>query len=268
MMNIKGYLALTRAGIIEQLNFRLGTAVVFLGNLIYLLIIYFLWKAIFASSGADIVNGMTFEDTMIYLVLAMALFNFMEVYFVWSMGRDIQSGRIILDILKPLPFERYMFFANSGNLAVNFFLTLIPTMAIVYIISDGAFLLGINLLFFVVSCIFALMINFSINFFVATICLYTESIWGINIMKEVIVLLLSGASIPLAFFPEGLRSVVGYLPFQAVYNTPLSILIQKEISVQDSLHKILVQIVWAVITGAAAHAFWKFSLRRITVNGG
>lgn len=109
-MNIKGYLTLTRAGIIEQLNFRMGIITVFLGNLIYLLIIYFLWRAIYASSGSDVVNGMTFTDTMIYLVLAMALFNFMEVYFVWQVGRDIQSGKIILDILKPIPYKRYMFF--------------------------------------------------------------------------------------------------------------------------------------------------------------
>jgi len=267
-MNIKGYLALTRAGIKEQLHFRLGIVVVFFGNLIYLLIIYFLWKAIFASSDQQVVNGMTFSDTMIYLVLAMALFNFMEVFFVWTMGRNIQTGRIILDILKPIPFELYMFFSNAGNLVVNFFLTLIPTLIIVYFLSGGAFLLGINLLLFVVSVIFALIINFSINFFVATICLYTESVWGINIMKEVIVLLLSGASIPLAFFPETLRHVVSYLPFQAIYNIPLSLLIQKEISVQESVRKILIQLLWTVITGVAAHVFWKFSLRRITVNGG
>lgn len=151
---------------------------------------------------------------------------------------------------------------------VNFTLTLVPTMIIVYFLSGGAFLLGINLLFFVISVVFSLLINFSINFLVATICLYTESIWGINILKEVIVLLLSGASIPLVFFPEGLRNFVAYLPFQAIYNTPLSLLIQKEISIQDSLREILIQLMWAIITAALAHVFWKVSIRKITVNGG
>jgi ABC-2 type transport system permease protein len=267
-MNLKGYFAMTKAGITEQLNFRLGISIVFIGNLIYLLIIYFLWKAIFSSSGTAVVNGMTFSDTMVYLVLAMALFNFMEMYMVWSMGRDIQSGKIILNIIKPIAFEPYMFFMNSGNLVVNFFLNLIPTMAIVYFLSDGAFYLRINLLFFVISTICALVINFEINFFVGTICLYTESTWGINIMKEVIVLLLSGASIPLAFFPEGFRTFVEYLPFQAIYNIPLSILIQKKISIQDSIDKILLQLMWVAVTIAFTHLFWKFSLKRITVNGG
>ena len=101
-MKTKKYLTLTRAGIIESLQFRLGTLVMLAGNLLYLIVVYFLWKSIFASSETDVVNGMTFTDTLIYLVLATALFNFMEMYTVWEMGRNIQSGKIVLDFLKPM----------------------------------------------------------------------------------------------------------------------------------------------------------------------
>ncbi|HKL80636.1 MAG TPA: ABC-2 family transporter protein [Mobilitalea sp.] len=267
-MNLKGCLALMKAGIIEQIHFRSSVFIIFLGNLIYLLIVYFLWKAIFASSGSQIVNGMTFEDTMIYLVLAMALFNFMEVFLVFNIGRNIQSGKIILDIIKPIPFERYMFFQESGTLVVNFFMTLIPTMVIVYFLTKGAFALGFNLLLFFVSVLMGLVINFSLNFIVATICLYTESVWGINIMKEVIIMLFSGASIPIAFFPEVLKTVVYYLPFQAIYNTPLTILIQKKFSMTGSLKLLVLQLFWLIITLTASHLFWKISLKKITVNGG
>ena len=74
-MTIRKYIALMRAGIMESLHFRLGTAVTLFANLIYLVLVYFLWKAVYASSGVDVVNGMTFNDTMIYLILATALFN-------------------------------------------------------------------------------------------------------------------------------------------------------------------------------------------------
>lgn len=39
-MNPKKFFTLTRAGIIESLQFRLGTAVVVVGNLLYLIVIY------------------------------------------------------------------------------------------------------------------------------------------------------------------------------------------------------------------------------------
>src|SRR5690606_36441617 len=147
-MNLRKYTTLTRAGMMESLNFRLSTFVRIIGNVIYLVIIYYLWKAIFASSGTDVVNGMTFEDTMIYLVLATAMFYFMEMYIVWNMGRDIQTGRIVLHLIKPMKFRRYMFFSFSGNFVMSFILTFLPTAVIVYFVTNGAIHLGINLLFF------------------------------------------------------------------------------------------------------------------------
>lgn len=109
---------------LEQLQFRLGSVTTIAGNLIYLVLIYFLWKSIFAFAGTDVVSGMTF----------------------------------------------------------------LPTFLVMYFLTDGTIHLGVNLLFYLVSVPLALTINFCIDFFIGTVCLYTQSIWGINIMKEVIVL--------------------------------------------------------------------------------
>ena len=125
-MKLKKYLTLTRAGIIEALQFRLSFLVMVVGNMLYLIVVYFLWKAIYASAGTDVVNGMTFTDTLIYLVLATALFNFMEMYTVWEIGRNIQSGKIVLDLLKPMEPRSYLFWTYSGNFVVNFFSTFLP----------------------------------------------------------------------------------------------------------------------------------------------
>ena len=212
MTKIRKLTALTRAGIIESLQFRLGTAVMLFGNLIYLALVYFLWKAIYDSSGVSVVNGMTFYDTMIYLILATAIFNFLEMFIVWDMSRAIQSGEIIMHLLKPMRYRLYTFWSYTGAHVNNFFLAFVPTFAAVALITNGAIPIGVNLLYFMVSLILALIVNFNIEMLVAPVCLYTESTWGINIVKETIVLLLSGATIPLAFFPEGLRQAVEYLP--------------------------------------------------------
>ena len=269
-MNLKRHLALTRAGIMESLQYRLGTAVTLFANLIYLVLVYFLWKAIYASAGTDVVNGMTFTDTMIYLILATALFNFLEMFVVWDMSRSIQSGKIILDLLKPMRFREYTFWSYSGSHVVLFALTFIPTFIVVLIVTNGAIPMGLNLLWFAVATVLALIVNFSMEMIVATICLYTESTWGINIVKETIVLLLSGASIPLAFFPEGLRQVVDYLPFRAVYDIPLTILLEKNDTntIEGLLPMFGLQLAWAVILTLAGTLFWNHSVKKITVNGG
>ena len=269
-MTLNSCFALARIGIMERLNYRLSIFVTLFGNLVYLVLIYFLWSAIYASSGTDVVNGMTLNDTLVYLVLATALFNFLEVFLVWEMSRDIQSGGIVLKLLKPMSFRRYSFWSFFGENIVSFFLTFLPTFIIINVLTRGSIPMGLNLVFFMISVLLALNINFSVDMIVATICLHTESTWGINMVKECIVLLLSGASIPLAFFPEKLRALVQLLPFRCIYDTPLSILLQKEGYTVESgvFSALLMQLFWFAALALLGSIFWKFSLKKITVNGG
>lgn len=266
-MRLKKYLTLLKAGLTESVQYRMSLFVMIIGNLLYLILVYYLWKAIYASAGTDVVNGMTFSDTLIYLVLATALFTFLEMYAVWEIGRDIQSGQMVLNLLKPMKYRSYLFWSYSGSLVTHFVVTFIPTLIIVRVVTGDTIPLGWNLLAFVAAVLMAIEINYSIDFIVGTICLFTESIWGINIMKQVIVLLLSGATIPVAFFPEGLKTVVYFLPFQSIYNTPLTILLGKE-PVGEVFMMLGVQLFWCLFLGTLSRVFWNRSVRQITVNGG
>ncbi|SFS07587.1 ABC transporter permease [Anaeromicropila populeti] len=267
-MNLRKYLVLTRAGIVEKLYYKASLYINLLGNVIFLIIAYYLWKAIYLSSGTTVIKGLSFEDTMIYVVLAVAMYNFMEVFLVWEIGRNIQSGKIILDIIKPIKFPLYMFFQTSGEVVSNFVAAFIPTVIIVSVITHGRIEFGLHILFFLISMVLGVLINYNINFFIGTVCLYTESIWGINIMKNVIVSLLSGVTIPLTFFPDSLYKIISLLPFQAICNIPLNILIGETEGIYAILVKIAFQFLWFLITMFFSSWFWNKSIKVITVNGG
>lgn len=267
-MTIKKYASLGRSSILESLQFRSSLIMTAVGNMLYLLLIYNLWKAIYASVDTDVVNGMTFQDTMIYLVFGSALFTFMEMWMVWNMGDDIQTGRIVVDLLKPLKYRTYLFFVGVGEVIVKFFTTFLPTAIVVFIVSDGAIKLGTNVLLFVLSLFFSMMINFYLNFFVGTICMYTESIWGINVMKEVIMSLFSGALVPLAFFPSALKDVAMALPFQSIVNAPIRLLLNTDYGASECLEILGVQLIWTVALSILTDLFFKVSVKKITVNGG
>lgn len=267
-MWLKKYLALARAGILEQLQYRLAMAVIVFGNIIYLTIIYFLWKAIFASSPTSEVSGMNFESTLIYLVLATALFNFLNTYSVWEIGRSIQSGKIVLDLLRPMEYRKYLFGSLIGSQIVLFFTTVLPTFVVVFFLTNGTIKLGINLFYFLCSVVLAIVISFDVDFLVGTICLYTESIWGINIMKEVIVLLFSGSTIPIAFFPGVLKKIALFMPFSSIYHAPLSILLNDQYSFAQVGELLLKQLIWTVVLTVGSNMFWNISVKKITVNGG
>ncbi len=265
---IKKYLTLTRLGILETIQWRLALFVMVLGNLLYLTLIYFLWKAIFASAGTDVVNGMTFEMTMVYLVLATSLYGVVELYLVWEIGRSIQKGNIVLDLLRPLKYKQYVFWKNSGALVVNFLLTFIPTFIIVWVMTKGTIPMGFNLIYFLVAFAFSIITNYNIDFIVGTICLYTESIWGINIMKQMVVALFSGATIPLAFFPEKLATVVNFLPFKAIYDTPLTLLMTHNPDWRTVVLKLGGSLFWVIAVSLFSSIFWRVSVKQVTVNGG
>ncbi len=267
-MRLRRYRRLFKSSLIELLQFRVSLAVSFLGNIIYLVIIYFLWKAIYASATSTVINGMTFQDTMIYLVLATGLHSFMEQYIVFAFGRDIQSGKIALDLVKPVRYRMYLFFSCIGTSVGNFFVIFIPTFLIVYIITGGAITLNLNLLYFLASTLLSILIYYYIEFFVATICLYTMSIWGINTMRQIIVSFFSGATIPIAFFPHAFKKVVMCLPFQAIYNAPLTLLIHHEKSTCECFEILLIQLFWVITLCICTALFWNHSIKKITVNGG
>lgn len=268
-MKIRAWGALIRASVMDCLQFRLSMFVMLLGNIIYLIVIYNLWKAIYASVDNAVINGMSFNDTMIYLVLASAQFTFMEAYLVWYMGRSIQSGKIVLELLKPVSYSQYLLFSQEGGNIVPFVVTFIPTFIIVQIITKGAIHMGVNLIFYLAAALLGMLINFAVDFLVGTICLYTESTWGVNIMKEVVVLFLSGATVPLAFFPETLRKIAMFLPFHSIYNTPLTFLTKgATLGIGESFLMLAEQALWLIVLLIAGRIFWKVSERVITVNGG
>ncbi len=266
--NPKAYLALMRSAVMENMQFRMSVLVMLFGNMVYLVVIYNLWKAIYASVDTPVVNGMTFADTMIYLVLASAQFAFMEAYLVWDMGRGVQDGSIIVQLIKPMSYSTYQLFYILGGNMFYFIVTFIPTFIIVEIITGWVIPIGMNLLYYLVSVIFGMMINFAVDYFVGTICLYTQSIWGINIMKQILVTFLSGATVPLAFFPEILYRLVMFLPFHAIYNTPLTLLIHNDLPAARIANMLLTQFIWVLVVFALARVFWKVSEKVITVNGG
>ena len=167
-----------------------------------------------------------------------------------------------------MKYRSYLFWSYSGSFVTSFLFTFLPTFIVVTAVTNGAIPLKINLLYFILSVVMAVIINYSIDFIVGTICLYTESIWGINIMKQVIVTLLSGATIPIAFFPEPLKSIVLYLPFQSIYNAPLTLLLDGSPETEDLLMILGTQLFWCIVMTAASKLFWKVSIRQITVNGG
>lgn len=264
---MKKYLTISKAIQMQSMSFRFHFIFTSFGNLFYIILIYFLWRAIYSSSG-EMIKGMTFNDTFLYLALATSIFGLFQTWTEWNISRSIGSGMIVMDFIKPVDYQLYMLANRVGFVITNLISISLPALILVVVVFKARINLGINIPFFILSIIFAFLISFNIDFIIGMISFYTESIWGISITKEAIVLLLSGAIIPLPFFPDMLRGVVEKLPFQAIFHIPLNILINDQLNLKELSGLILNQILWVVVMFLISRLFFRVASKVITVNGG
>jgi ABC-2 type transport system permease protein len=127
---------------------------------------------------------------------------------------------------------------------------------------------GVGLLLFPISLLLAFLISFSIDYFIGLLGFYSESIWGVSITKEIIVTVLSGALIPLPFFPDAIQRVLYWLPFQAIYHTPLMMITRPDQGLSVLLPMLLVQVAWAVLLFFLARLFYNQAIKVLRIAGG
>lgn len=267
-MNIRASAALMKMSFIEAAAFRIYFFFTIFENSIFMIIMYFLWKAIFAGVDTDTIAGMTFMETFVYMAFAGTIMSITITYAEWTMSRDMRTGMIAISFVRPISYRAQIISRSMGDVTTNFLIIFIPSFIIVQLLSGGAVRLGLNTLLFVIAFFFAALISLLIDFLVGIISFYTESVWGISIMKEVVVRFLAGAIVPLAYFPDTARHVLEFLPFQAIYNLPIQILINNSYSTFDCVRAISIQILWLMILLGFTKLCYNRASRKVTVNGG
>lgn len=264
---MKKYLTVTRKVLRTVTVFRFNFLFSIVSNLVFITVIYFLWGSIY-SSGAKSLNGMTFNQVFVYLSLASTIFTLFTTYVEWGMSREVIDGSIVMHLVKPVDLQLYKLFESLGLVLIKLITVTFPTVLLILFVFRPDMPVGINLVFFSVSLMLSYLVMFNIDFLVGLICFYNESTWGMSSAKDSIVMLLSGAAIPISFFPETLKTIVGFLPFQAVYNIPLNTLVSNKMTLNNYLNNLLVQLAWIAALFLINRLFYRKAIKVVTVNGG
>ena len=263
---MRAYLPIARATYMIGIVYRFGFLFTILGNIVYLGVAYYLWKSIYTYS--DTIRGLTFNETFLYVGLGSAIFILLKTYADWYIHYEIREGNIATYLTKPIDYQIYNLFANLGSLLINLTAITLPTAVVMIFIFQVKVTPGVGLLLFPISLLFAFLISFSIDYFIGLLAFYTESIWGVSITKEIIVTVLSGALIPLQFFPDAIQRVLYWLPFQAIYHTPLMMITRPDQGMQIFLPMLLVQIAWALLLFVLARLFYNQAIKVLRIAGG
>jgi ABC-2 type transport system permease protein len=263
---MRKYFPIIRGTYMIGLVYRFGFLFTILGNIIYLGVAYYLWKSIYRYS--DTIRGLTFDETFLYVGLGSAIFILLKTYADWIIHYEIREGMIAVYLTKPIDFQLYALAANFGSLLMGLTTVSIPTALILAFVFKVKVALGIGLLLFPISLLLAFLISFSIDYFVGVMAFYSESVWGLSITKEIIVTVFSGALIPLQFFPDAIQKILFWLPFQAIYHTPIMMITKADQGLNVFLPMLLIQFLWAVTLFMFTRLFYNQAIKVLRIAGG
>jgi ABC-2 type transport system permease protein len=266
MNRFRSYLALLRGSYMVGMIYRYGFLFTILGNIVYLGVAFYLWRSIYKN--VQVIHGLTFNQTYLYVALGSAVFILLKTYADWFISYEIREGTIAIYLTKPVDYQLYALFTSLGSGLMNLTAITVPTILLLTFVFKVHITLGPGLLAFPVSLCLAFLISFNFDYLVGLMAFYNESVWGLTITKEIILTVLSGALIPLQFFPDAIRKILLVLPFQAIYYTPLMMVTQPDQNIAVFLQMLAMQFLWVLVTLAITRLVYEQAIKVLRVSGG
>jgi ABC-2 type transport system permease protein len=260
------YFEFARVAFLKILAYRLRYFTGIIGYFVNVSVYYFIWSAIYGS-GTN-VAGYNLPQMTTYVAIGWIIRSFYFNNVDRDMAAEVSEGKIAINLIKPVDTQLMYVSQTAGEAsfrAVLFTLPIAAVLMLVYPIRPPAsLLLGF---LFAVSCILALLIFTLLNFMVGTLALHIYSILGVIRAKYAIVEFFSGLLVPISFFPPRLQRVMAFLPFQQVSFTPLQIYLGK-VQGLAAWEALGIQAFWVLLLFASGRIFWKFSTRKLSLQGG
>lgn len=238
----------------------------FISTLFQIFVFYYIWMAIYKFD--SLINGISKDQIITYLILSRIIYTQITYGIIPRMGRIIHSGSIAMELLRPIDFTSLMFFQRMGDFIAFSTMTAIPTLIICSLTLGMQPPKDLLTLFcFILSILMALMISFFFDFFVGLLTFYTNYSWGLQTFQEAFIALFSGALIPIAFFPNWLKVITNFLPFQQMSYSPITIYLG--IVEGTRVYEVLLsQFMWLIFMFVFAKLFFAFAIRKVTIQGG
>lgn len=246
---------------IYKSNFYLFT----LNRLVEVIVYIFVWQAIYKQT--EITNGFNLYQMVTYYILVASLVSISTWGINETMAHSIRNGQINKELLNPISYFKYYFGINLGELAF----ALVVGLATFIICSLFWHLTlpvsMLNFLIFLIVVLLGIPITFFIQMIVGTIGFYTNSIWGMQILRKAVISIFSGIIAPISLFPNWFQNISNILPFKELIYTPINIWLGT-IPLNEIGFVILKQIIWGIVLFIIAKIFFNHAVKKITINGG
>ena len=256
-------LASLRMGIKLVLAYRLEAAVQVVSASVVALLNWSLWTAIF--QGRETVAGRTVAEMTTYVIVAWTITTFYATRVDQLLAERFRSGDVAVDLLRPWDLQLHLYLRDLGRALAALVLTTFP------IALWTGLLLPLRLpqraetwLALPVALLVAHGLSFSLSWLVGLVAFRLRNIVGLTHLKALGVSVLSGALIPLDVYPDAVRRVVLFLPFQGMSHVPADIFIERA----SPWPALILPVAWLLAMTLAGRVAFKLATRELVVQGG
>ena len=246
---------------IYKSNFYLFT----LNRLIEVVVYIFVWQAIYNQTGEA--GGFNITQMVTYYILVVSLTPIVLWGINEDMARSIRNGKINKELLNPITYFQYYFGIDLGEIAFA-----LVTGIAVFIVCSIFWSISLpvsisNFILFTIVISLGIPITFFLQMIVGTAGFYTNSIWGMQILRKAVISIFSGVIAPITLFPEWCQKLANVLPFKELIYTPINIWLG-QVPINDIYFIIIKQIIWGIVLYVIAKVFFNHAVKKITINGG
>lgn len=215
---------------------------------------------------------MTMASTASYIWLQQA---FLVLFMAWLTDYDIldaiTEGGVAYELCRPVDLYFMWFVKSMAKRLSGAFLRFIPVIAVAFFLPRPYGLLppagAAHAALFVVTLILGFLVTISITMLVYMLTFFTMSPKGLQTFSVVLIDFLSGAVIPLPFFPDRLRGILELLPFGAMQNIPFRVY-SADVAGTSVFRAVCVQLFWIFALVGLGKLLCRIALRRVRIQGG
>ena len=260
----RAYRSIALAALRGITAYRLAFVMSSLGTVFLLLTMLYLWRTILAS-GAQ--AGFSWPQMKAYLLVAFVANTVVSTSSDYRMASRIRDGMVAIDLTRPISYQLARFAEASGYAIFEYASSILFILVAMLVFGGVTLPTGLHAALFVLSLLLVLPLKFAVVYSTTLLCFWTQNYMGINWARTAITNLMSGALIPLAFFPAWLKALGEALPFQCLAYTPAMLFLGR-FSDAGALLAVAVQVGWTIVLWLLASLAWGRASRRLTVQGG
>lgn len=249
----------------RSISYRVEYFLSVLNAFLYIFIFTSVWRTLVPDTAEQ--GGFSKSQMVAYAVLS----TLIKASFARNeslLASRVRSGEIAADLLKPFSFPLMYLCDTLGASLYQLMSRAVPLFIFCYFIFDIHIPVDTGLVLrFLPAYVLSFVLFFLVSFLISSMAFYFVDIFPFWIFYAALITLLSGAIIPIDFFPPAMQQVLLFTPFPYLFYFPTLLLLGKPLAMGYDMF-LLRYVILIAAMGALVALSYRGGIRRLTIAGG